>query len=115
MLSVVGASVARRRALLLPRDARTEGSRRIREELRRQTFAAIARRLRCDEGTVRRLATEAGRPSLVLRARAADILGIPEHAWDEPPFAADVYSSGEPPTARPAYINGTRGIPGHPH
>jgi len=88
--------VATRRALLLPRDATNEGSRRLRELLRRHTFAALARRLLCDEGTVRRMAHGRGKPSRLLRCRGAEVYGIPEGAWDDPP-SRDVYATEEEP------------------
>src|SRR5688572_25601704 len=99
MFAAEGASVARRRALLLPRDATNEGSRRLRELLRKHTYAALARRLRCDEGTVRRVARELGKPGLLLRARAYEVLGITEPSWDEAP-SSDVYAGEEPETTR---------------
>jgi len=92
--------VAERRALLLPREATNEGARRLRELLRKQTFGGLARRLRCDERSVRSWAREENRPSLVMRARIAEVLGILEDAWDAAP-ASDVYEPGaDPPTAR---------------
>lgn len=103
--------MSRRRALLLPEDATNEGSRRLRKLLRRHSFAAIGRRLRCDERTVRRLAREEGKPSLLIRARGREVLGISELAWDEAPWS-DIYAGSEPPTMRAAWI--ARGDTGGP-
>lgn len=91
--------MALRRALLLPRDATNEGARRLRELLRRHTYAWIAKRLRCDEKAVRSWAHEGSKPGLLLRARIADVLRIPEAAWDEPP-SKDTYAGEDPPTTR---------------
>jgi DNA-binding transcriptional regulator YiaG len=77
--------MAHRRALLLPSEATTEASRRLREMLRRQSFAAIARRLHVDEGAVRSWAREESRPNLQSRATCEDVLGISPGAWDEAP------------------------------
>lgn len=93
--------MALRRRLLPPTEATTEGSRRLRHLLRRLTFAAVARRFRCDEGSVRRWAREEGKPSLQYRATGAVVFAIPEAAWDEPPLI-DVYATEAPPTARRA-------------
>lgn len=91
--------MAQRRALLLPRDATNEGSRLLRELLRRKTFGAIARRLRCDERSVRSWAREEAKPGLVLRARAGELLEIADAAWDEPP-SSDVYAAEDPATTK---------------
>lgn len=88
------------RELLRPSDATNEGSRRLREILRRRTCGAIARLLRCDERAVRMWAREEAKPSRLLRVRAEDVLDIPAHAWDDAP-GSDVYGAGkDPPTAR---------------
>lgn len=88
------------RELLRPADATNDGSRRVRELLRRRTFGAIAKQLRCDERAVRMWAREDTKPSLVLRARIEDVFAIPASAWDEEP-TPDVYAAGkDPPTAR---------------
>jgi hypothetical protein len=76
------------RALLLPGEASTEGVRRLREILKRQTFGAVARRLSCeglscDESSVREWAREEKRPSRRYRLRAQEVLGIPGSSWDE--------------------------------
>jgi hypothetical protein len=92
--------VARRRALLLPAEATTEGSRRLRELLRKQTCAAIARKLRCDESAVRFYAREARTPDLVMRARIREVLGWDEAIWEAPPAADDVYSQDAPATTK---------------
>lgn len=86
------------RALLRAEDAQTEGVRLLRQIVRKHTFGWIAHKLRCDERSVRIWAREEGRPGLVLRARAEDLLGIPSSSWDEP-ASADVYAK-DPPTAR---------------
>jgi transcriptional regulator with XRE-family HTH domain len=88
-----------RRELFLPHEAPNEGARILRELLRRQTFAAIARRLRCDESAVRAWARGTGKPSHLLRARAADVLAIPERSWDEP-RSSDLYAGSEPETTK---------------
>jgi hypothetical protein len=93
--------VTRRRALLPPTEASSDGARRLRELLRKQSFGAIARRLRCDESAVRFYASEARKPNLVMRARIREVLEIPESSWDEAPVA-DPYATSEPPTRRPA-------------
>lgn len=87
---------------ILPEKATNEGSRRLRVLLRKHPFAAIARRLRCDESTIRRMARENGKPSLHIRARARDVLGISESAWDEPCSApsSDAYEGSDPPTTK---------------
>jgi hypothetical protein len=84
--------MARRRMQLDPRDATNDGSRRLREILRRRTFAAVALDLLCDEGAVRRWAHEKGKPCAILRTRAHEhaTIAIPFSAWDEPP-SKDVY------------------------
>lgn len=88
------------RELLRPTDATNEGARRLRELLRRRTFGALAKQLRCDERAVRMWAREEAKPSLLLRARVEDVLGIGANTWDEPP-GSDVYTAGrDPPTAR---------------
>lgn len=74
---------SRPRAVLLPADARTRGVRLLRELLRRQTFGAVARRVGVDERAVRKWASEECRPGRIARARMAEVLGIPETAWDE--------------------------------
>lgn len=89
--------MARRRALLLPSDATNEGARRLRELLRRHSFGWIARKLRCDEKSVRTWAREEGKPNLQMRARIAQELGLPEVAWDESP---DAYAGAEPATTK---------------
>ena len=76
------------RALLAPCDATNEGTRRLRELLRRQTFGAISRRLKCNERSVRHWAREEAKPGLLLRARVEEVLGIPAAAWDQPARAA---------------------------
>lgn len=91
--------MAERRALLLPREATNDGARRLRELLRKQTFGGVARRLRCDERSVRSWAREENRPSLVMRARIRDVLGVLEDAWDDAP-TSDVYDAADPPTTR---------------
>lgn len=92
--------MVRSRALLSPSEATNEGSRLLRELHRKKlTFGAIARRLRCDEASVRRWAYEKGKPNLQLRVRIREVLGIGEGTWDEPP-KADFYGS-EPETQRP--------------
>lgn len=93
--------MARRRALRLPEEATNEGSRQLRKILRRQGAGWIARRLLCDERTARRYADEAQKPSLQMRARAQDVFGIPERAWDEEP-TPDAYEDGSPSTTRRA-------------
>lgn len=75
--------MAATRDLLRPEHASSEGSRLLRLLARRQTFAAIAQRLGCDERAVRLWAAERFRPSRLYRARAEDVLGIPAHAWDQ--------------------------------
>lgn len=87
------------RQLLLPSEATTEGSRLLREQLRKHTAASLARRLRCDEKSVRAWAREEVKPSLVMRTKLSTVLGIREEAWDEPP-ASDVYTGSEPATGR---------------
>lgn len=91
--------MARRRALLLPHEAETEGGRLLRDLLRKRSFAALARQLRCDEGSIRAWAREEGKPGLQLRARAAELLGIPERAWDLP-RSLDLYAGSEPETTK---------------
>lgn len=71
------------RAMLAPAEASTEGVRRLRDILRRQTFGAVARRCGVDERSVRRWAREECRPSRLERERAQEVLGIPYQAWDE--------------------------------
>lgn len=88
----------RGRANLSPADATNEGSRQLREMIRKQTYGALARRLRCDERAVRWWASERFKPSLVMRSRLAE-LGIAETAWDAP-RSADIYAAGDPPTRR---------------
>lgn len=90
---------AARRAVLLPATATNEGSRRIRELLRKHTFGWIARKLTCDEKTVRAWAREDAKPSLIMRARAHERLAIDECAWDERP-RSDAYSTSDPATSR---------------
>lgn len=92
-------SVAWRRALLLPQEATTEGVRLLRDLLRRHSFAALARRMRCDEGSVRAWAREESKPGLILRARGVDVLGISERAWDDP-RSSDLYAGSEPETTK---------------
>lgn len=91
--------MARRRAKLSPKDAKSEGERRLRELLRRQTFGAIARVLRCDESAVRFYARGKRKPNGEMRVRVRAKLGIQESAWDEPP-RDDAYETTEPPTRR---------------
>lgn len=91
--------MASRRALLLPRDATNEGSRQLRELLLRQSFGGIARRLSCDESSVRRWAREIVKPDRIMRAKIEQRLGIRAHAWDEP-LEADVYAGDDPRTSR---------------
>ena len=91
--------MARRRALMRPEDATNEGSRCVRVLLRRMTFGALARRLRCDERSIRRYAREEQKPDLIMRARAYRELAIPEDAWDEAP-RTDPYDNTEPSTRR---------------
>ncbi len=78
-----------RRALLAPHEATTEGSRRLRELLRRQTFDAVARTLGCDLRTVRLWALEKAKPSRLLRTRVDESLKIPGDAWDDPPSESE--------------------------
>lgn len=92
--------MAARRALLAPAEATNEGSRRLRELLKKQSFGALARRLRCVGGTVRFWAREERKPNLVMRDRIEIVLGIPAAAWDEPPSADDYCEL--PPTGRRA-------------
>lgn len=95
--------MASRRDPLLPGEATSEGQRRLRVLLRRLTFGAIARVLRCDESTVRGWAKRPTRPHLTMRAamERAPQIGIPEWTWDEPPVVdPDPYAGGEPRTTR---------------
>lgn len=73
--------------LLLPQDASTVGSRRLRELLQRQTFTAVALRVGVSHVTVRRWATELLRPSRQHRATMDRVLRIPPAEWDEPTHA----------------------------
>lgn len=95
---------ARGRAVLLPADATNEGSRLLRELLRRMSIGALAKKLTCDEKTVRMWAQEKGKPSLLMRVRiwerrAALRVEIRERAWDDPP-SADAYSTADPATSK---------------
>lgn len=90
---------ARGRASFNPVDATNEGSRQLRELLRKSTFGALARRLRCDERSVRWWASEKFKPARVMRARMKDVLSIPEDAWDDKP-SSDVYAGEDPATTR---------------
>lgn len=94
-----------RRALLRPTDATNEGSRLLRILLLRQSFGALAKKLRCDESAVRNYAHERRKPDRMMRARAAEPppagLGIPDDAWDARP-SSDLYASSEPETSRVA-------------
>lgn len=89
------------RDLLLPHAATNEGSRRLRLLLRRHSFGAIARFLRCDESSVRAWAKERAKPSLAMRGaceRTAQI-NIAEWMWDDPPID-DIYAGTEPLTTK---------------
>lgn len=86
------------RASLSPAAATNDGSRRLRELLRQQSFGGLARRLRCDERAVRWWAREEFKPSRLMRARLLEVLAIPEDAWDLAP-SSDPYASG-PATRR---------------
>jgi hypothetical protein len=88
--------VARRRSPLPPEEAKSEGSRLLREILRRQTFGAIARRCRCDEGAIRHYARDERKPNIVMRDRMVQQLGIAFESWDEP-ASKDLYAVGEDP------------------
>lgn len=90
--------MARRRSPLDPKATTNEGTRLLRELLTRTTFGAIARRLRCDEGTVRHYAREKHKPEGEMRGRMFDVLGIPFDSWDQPP-SSDVYAV-DPATTR---------------
>ena len=89
--------MALRRDLLDPKEATNDGSRLLRLLLKEHTAGAIARRMRCDERTIRMWAREESKPGLVLRARGRKVLDIDETAWDEPP---DTYVAGDPKTDR---------------
>lgn len=93
--------MAQRRDLLLPHAATNEGSRRLRLLLRRLSFGAIARYLRCDESAVRAWAKEKSKPSLTFRGAAERTpqIAIPEWTWDDPPID-DIYAGAEPETTK---------------
>jgi hypothetical protein len=91
--------VARRRSKLEPSGATNEGARQLRELLVRQTFGALARRLRCDEGAVRHYAREKRKPNDGMRERIFTTFGIPYDAWDKPP-SSDLYAGADPVTTR---------------
>jgi len=92
--------VARRaREILRPEEATNEGSRLLRVLLKKHTFGALAKRMRCDERSLRFWAREKWKPSLVLRARGEDVLGIRATAWDEAP-SSDLYAGTDPSTRR---------------
>lgn len=88
-----------RRASFGAADATSEGSRQLRELLRKQTFGSLARRLRCDERSVRWWASERFKPSRLMRARMFEVVAIPEDAWDVPP-SSDLYAGEDPATTR---------------
>lgn len=91
-----------RRVVLRPKDATTDGERRLREMALQTTFASMAKRARCDETAVRRWARGESMPSPKMRVRIRETLGILEEAWSEAwsdPPPSDV--SSEPETARP--------------
>lgn len=93
--------MAIRRSLFSPREALNEGARRLRELLKKHTFKSLARRLRCDDKTIRMWANHTWKPSLVMRVRLRDTFGIPESAWDDAP-CSDVYAGEEPLTTKRA-------------
>ena len=90
--------MAKRRELLLPADAKTEGERLLRELLRKQPYAQLARRLRCTEAAVRHYAR--GRvPDPRMRSRMQEVFGWKEDVWSMKPDL-DVYAAGDEPETR---------------
>lgn len=93
----------RRRNLSPPSEAKTEGLRRLRELLVTKTFAALARRLRCDEGTIRHYERGVRFPDTRMRRRMREEFGISENAWFPAGIIGadhDAYMGDEPATAR---------------
>jgi len=84
---VTSPAVARPRLLLYPAAASTEGVRLLRILLMRQTFGAVARRVGCHAGLVRRWAREECRPSWQWRVVVEAVAGIQAAAWDDAPRA----------------------------
>lgn len=84
---------------LRPSDATNEGSRRIRELLRRTSYGAIARKLRVDERAVRLWAREERVPNAIMRERWRDVYAWEPDIWDAPP-ARDSYVGSEPTTTK---------------
>lgn len=70
------------RIILRARDATNDGVRRLREQLRFQSAAQIARRLASDATAVRRWARGARTPGPEWRSRMREVLGIPVEAWE---------------------------------
>lgn len=77
---------------LLPAEAPTEGSRRLRELLQRQTMSAVAKRVACNDKSVRAWAQGNYRPARAHRATMARVLQIPPGEWDEPARAGQAAS-----------------------
>lgn len=84
--------------MLDPKKATNEGARRLRELLRKHSAGSLAKRLRCDEKSVRNWARGV-KPSRVHRWRIHEVLGIVVEAWDSAP-ASDCYTGAEPATTR---------------
>lgn len=85
---------------LRPRDAKTEGQRRLRERLRRQTASAVARTMGLDASTVRKIATGERKPGSLTRTAFADhyVEFSDEEIWDLPPVV-DTYAGDDPDPA----------------
>jgi transcriptional regulator with XRE-family HTH domain len=80
---------------LRPIDAPNDGSRRIRELLKRLTSGQIAQKLLCDISTVCRYAQGRRSPERAVRQRCDEIYGIPIGSWEEP-NALSLATSGQP-------------------
>lgn len=106
-----------RREVLLPGDATTLGERKLRELALTQTFAAIARRARVDETTVRRWTKGEAMPSPEMRGRLKDTLGIDVEWWatdvDDDAYVAEPATTKRG-SSRPNRPDDARGVPTRP-
>ena len=70
------------RKVLPVEEATNDGSRALRELLRRLTFGQLAKRLTCTPSTVRKWAKELRMPTAAWRERMFLLLDIPLGAWE---------------------------------
>lgn len=89
-----------RREVLRPEDAKTLAGRKLRELALTQTYAAIAKRARADETSVRRWAKEEATPTPDMRGRLKETLGF-DASWWATPNDPDVYVT-DPATKKDA-------------